>query len=52
MIGNMIENQFNLVGNWNAGSAFTLSLAVLSIVLVLFYSRIFGLESIYRNRGI
>jgi len=52
MIGNMIENQFNLVGNWNAGSAFTLSLAVLSIVLVLFYSRIFGLESIYKNRGI
>jgi len=52
MIGNMIENQFNLVGNWNAGSAFTLSLAVLSIVLVLFYSRIFGLESIYRNRGL
>jgi spermidine/putrescine transport system permease protein len=52
MIGNMIENQFNLVGNWNVGSAFTLSLAVLSILLVLFYSRIFGLESIYRNRGI
>jgi spermidine/putrescine transport system permease protein len=52
MIGNMIENQFNLVGNWNVGSAFTLSLAVLSIVLVLFYSRIFGLESIYKNRGI
>lgn len=52
MIGNMIENQFNQVGNWNVGSAFTISLAVLSIVLVLFYSRIFGLESIYRNRGI
>jgi spermidine/putrescine transport system permease protein len=52
LIGNMIENQFNLVGNWNVGSAFTLSLAVLSIVLVLFYSRIFGLESIYKNRGI
>ena len=52
MIGNMIENQFNLVGNWNAGSAFTLSLAILSIVLVLFYSRIFGLESIYKNRSI
>ncbi|MES0342301.1 MAG: hypothetical protein ABUK08_08310, partial [Candidatus Humimicrobiaceae bacterium] len=51
MIGNMIENQFNMVGNWNIGSAFTLSLAVLSIVLVLFYSKIFGLESIYRNRG-
>ena len=52
MIGNMIENQFNLVGNWNAGSAFTLSLAVLSIVMVLFYSKIFGLESIYKSRGI
>jgi spermidine/putrescine transport system permease protein len=52
MIGNMIENQFNLVGNWNAGSAFTLSLAVLSIVMVLFYAKIFGLESIYKNRGI
>jgi len=51
MIGNMIENQFNLVGNWNTGSAFTLSLAVLSIAMVLFYSRIFGLESIYRDRG-
>jgi ABC-type spermidine/putrescine transport system permease subunit I len=51
MIGNMIENQFNMVGNWNIGSAFTLSLAVLSIVLVLFYSKIFGLESIYKNRG-
>ncbi len=51
MIGNMIENQFNMVGNWNVGSAFTLSLTVLSIVLVLFYSKIFGLESIYKNRG-
>lgn len=51
MIGNMIENQFNMVGNWNIGSAFTLSLAVLSIALVLFYSKIFGLESIYKNRG-
>ncbi|MBN2073731.1 MAG: ABC transporter permease [Actinobacteria bacterium] len=52
LIGNMIENQFNIVGNWNAGSAFTLSLAALAIILVLSYSRIFGLESIYRNRGI
>jgi ABC-type spermidine/putrescine transport system permease subunit I len=51
MIGNMIENQFNMVGNWNVGSAFTLSLAVLSIILVLFYSKIFGLESIYRSRS-
>jgi spermidine/putrescine transport system permease protein len=51
MIGNLIENQFNMVGNWNVGSAFTLSLAVLSIALVLFYSKIFGLESIYKNRG-
>jgi len=50
MIGNMIENQFNIVGNWNLGSAFTLSLAVLSIVLVFFYSKIFGFESIYRSR--
>lgn len=50
MIGNMIENQFYHVGDWNFGSAFTISLAVLSIVLVLFYSRIFGIESIYRNR--
>lgn len=50
MIGNIIENQFTKVGNWNFGSAFTLALAVLSIVLVLFYSKIFGLESIYKNR--
>ena len=50
MIGNMIENQFYHVGDWNFGSAFTISLAALSIVLVLFYSRIFGIESIYRNR--
>ena len=50
MIGNMIENQFYHVGDWNFGSAFTISLAVLSIVLVLFYSKIFGIESIYRNR--
>lgn len=52
MIGNMVENQFFHTGNWNFGSAFTLTLAVLSIVLILFYSRIFGLESIYKNRGI
>jgi spermidine/putrescine transport system permease protein len=51
MIGNIIENQFSRVGNWNFGSAFTVALAVLSIVLVLFYSKIFGLESIYKNRG-
>ncbi len=51
MIGNIIENQFNRVGNWNFGSAFTIALAVLSIVLVLFYSKIFGLESVYKNRG-
>ncbi|HEY4695784.1 MAG TPA: ABC transporter permease [Candidatus Hydromicrobium sp.] len=51
MIGNIIENQFSRVGNWNFGSAFTVALAILSIVLVLFYSKIFGLESIYKNRG-
>jgi spermidine/putrescine transport system permease protein len=50
MIGNMIENQFIHIGNWNFGSAFTISLAVLSIAMILFYSRIFGLESIYRSR--
>lgn len=52
MIGNLIENQFSIVGDWNFGSAFTLALAVLSIALVLFYSRIFGLESIYKRREI
>ena len=51
MIGNIIENQFSRVGNWNFGSAFTVALAILSIVLVLFYSKIFGLESIYKNKG-
>ena len=51
MIGNIIENQFSRVGNWNFGSAFTVALAVLSIALVLFYSKIFGLESIYKNKG-
>jgi spermidine/putrescine transport system permease protein len=51
MIGNIIENQFSRVGNWNFGSAFTVTLAILSIALVLFYSKIFGLESIYKNRG-
>src|SRR4030042_3559549 len=50
MMGNLIENQFYHVGDWNFGSAFTISLAVLSIVLVLAYSKIFGIESIYRNR--
>jgi spermidine/putrescine transport system permease protein len=49
MIGNIIENQFSIVGDWNFGSAFTLALAVLSIALVLFYSKIFGLESIYKR---
>ena len=50
MIGNMVENQFVHVGNWNFGSAFTLTLAVLSIALILFYSKIFGLETIYKSR--
>jgi ABC-type spermidine/putrescine transport system permease subunit I len=50
MIGNMVENQFSHIGNWNFGSAFTLTLAVLSIVLILFYSKIFGLEAIYKSR--
>jgi spermidine/putrescine transport system permease protein len=48
MIGNIVENQFLHVGNWNFGSAFTLALAATSIVLILFYSKIFGAESIYR----
>jgi len=52
MIGNIIENQFGKVGDWNLGSAFTIALALLSIVLVLFYSRLFGLESIYKNRDV
>jgi spermidine/putrescine transport system permease protein len=52
MIGNLIENQFGIVGDWNFGSAFTLALAVLSIALVLFYSKIFGLESIYKRRDV
>jgi spermidine/putrescine transport system permease protein len=50
MIGNIIENQLLHIGDWNFGSAFTLALAGLSIALILFYSSIFGLESIYRNR--
>jgi spermidine/putrescine transport system permease protein len=50
MIGNMVENQFAHVGNWNFGSAFTLTLAALSIALILFYSKIFGLETIYKSR--
>jgi spermidine/putrescine transport system permease protein len=50
MIGNIIENQFSKIGDWNFGSAFTVALALLSIALVLFYSKIFGLESIYKNR--
>jgi len=52
MIGNMVENQFLHIGNWNFGSAFTMTLAALSIAMILFYSRIFGLESIYKDRGI
>jgi spermidine/putrescine transport system permease protein len=52
MIGNMIENQFLHIGNWNIGSAFTLTLAILSIAMILFYTKIFGLESIYRERGL
>jgi spermidine/putrescine transport system permease protein len=51
MIGNMVENQFFHVGDWNFGSAFTLALGGLSIAMILFYSKIFGLESIYKNRG-
>ena len=50
MIGNIIENQLLHIGDWNFGSAFTLALAGLSIALILLYSKIFGLESIYRNR--
>jgi ABC-type spermidine/putrescine transport system permease subunit I len=50
MIGNIIENQFSKIGDWNFGSAFTVALALLSIALVLFYSKIFGLESIYKNK--
>ncbi|MBN1298114.1 MAG: ABC transporter permease [Actinobacteria bacterium] len=52
MIGNMVENQFFHVGNWNFGSAFTLALGALSIAMILFYSKIFGLESIYKNKNI
>jgi spermidine/putrescine transport system permease protein len=48
MIGNIVENQFLHVGNWNFGSAFTLTLAVMSIVLIVFYSKIFGVESMYK----
>jgi spermidine/putrescine transport system permease protein len=51
MIGNIIENQFSKIGDWNFGSAFTVALALLSIALVLFYSKIFGLESIYKSRN-
>lgn len=50
MIGNLVENQFFHTGNWNFGSAFTLTLAVLSIALILFYSRLFGVEAIYKSR--
>lgn len=50
MIGNLVENQFFHTGNWNFGSAFTLTLAALSITIILFYSRIFGVEAIYKSR--
>jgi spermidine/putrescine transport system permease protein len=50
MIGNLVENQFFHIGNWNFGSAFTLTLAALSITIILFYSRIFGVEAIYKSR--
>lgn len=52
LIGNIIENQFSKVGNWNFGSAFTIAIAVMSIAMILLYSKIFGIESIYKNRGI
>ena len=52
MIGNIIENQFIEVGNWNFGSAFTLTLALISLAMIFIYSRLFGLKSIYKNQGI
>jgi len=51
MIGNIIENQFTEVGNWNFGSAFTLTLAVISLIMIFIYSKIFGLQSVYKNQG-
>lgn len=52
MIGNIIESQFIEVGNWNFGSAFTLALAAISLAMIFLYSRLFGLESVYKNQGI
>lgn len=52
MIGNIIENQFMEVGNWNFGSAFTLALAAISLAMIFLYSKLFGLESIYKNQSI
>jgi len=52
MIGNTIESQFIEIGNWNFGSAFTLALAAISLAMIFLYSRLFGLESVYRNQGI
>jgi spermidine/putrescine transport system permease protein len=52
MIGNTIENQFIEIGNWNFGSAFTLALAAISLAMIFLYSRLFGLEPVYKNRGI
>ncbi len=50
MIGNIIESQFLEVGNWNFGSAFTLTLAFISLAMIFFYSKLFGLQSIYKNQ--
>ena len=52
MIGNTIENQFIEIGNWNFGSAFTLALAAISLAMIFLYSRLFGLDSVYKNQGI
>ena len=52
MIGNTIENQFIEIGNWNFGSAFTLALAAISLSMIFLYSRLFGLDSVYKNQGI
>jgi ABC-type spermidine/putrescine transport system permease subunit I len=52
LIGNTIENQFIEIGNWNFGSAFTLALAAISLSMIFLYSRLFGLESVYKNQGI
>ncbi|MDD3520114.1 MAG: ABC transporter permease [Actinomycetota bacterium] len=52
MIGNIIESQFIEVGNWNFGSAFTLTLALISLAMIFIYSKFFGLQSIYKNQEI